>query len=137
VVGGLAGVALFAAAVAVCVPLVLKRLRAHAPAADETARRVEAAVTRGLGSVGALADAYRGGLPWPGGPDTPAAALPDAPPPRVPVHYLDPGDGPASPPFLPPPWEAPPVFWKPFYPRPAPWHFHRRPLWRAGGWRRR
>ena len=133
--GSLASLALFAGAVAVCVPLVVKRLRTHAAAADETARRVEAAVTRGLASVGKLADAYDG-LPAPAPSDLPAAALPDGPR-RAPLPFPEPWDGPPSSPFVPPCGEKPLFFGRPFFPRPGPWRFYARPLWRAGGGRRR
>ena len=136
-VGGLASLALLATAVAVCVPLVVKRLRAHAPAADDAARRVEAAVTRSLESVGRLADSS-GGLPdlpaFPGvGPA--AAALPDSParPFGAPAIW----DGPVNTPCFPLPEESRRFFWKPFFTRPAPWYFYRRPPWRAGIGRRK
>jgi hypothetical protein len=140
-IGALASLALLAAAVAVCVPLVVKRLGAHTPAADDAARRVESAVTRGLASVGAMADSYSGGIPGLplradlAGPAV-AASLPDGPI-RGPAASFESGDGPMNPPPFPPPWRTQPLFWKPFFTRPAPWYFYRRPLWRTGGWRRR
>jgi hypothetical protein len=139
-VGGLASLALLAAAVAVCAPLVVKRLRAHAPAADEAARRVEAAVTQGLDSVGRLADAAGSSLAPPArvGSDRDAAvaALPDGPT-RAPGFFPPAWCVPVDPVFLPPAWGGRSPFWKPFFPRPAPWYFHRHPLWRPAAWRRK
>jgi hypothetical protein len=139
--GALGSVALLAAAVAVCVPLVIKRLGTHTPAADDAARRVEAAVTRGLASVGAMADGYGGGLPGlpalpEAGGEPVAAAVPDWPV-RASPSSSDLGDGPVNPILFPSPWRRPPLFWRPLFPRPIRWYFYRRPLWRAGDWRRK
>jgi hypothetical protein len=133
-VGALTSLAVLAAAVAVSAPLIVKRLRARVPAADATARRVEAAVARGLDSVGALADAYSGSLaalPRVDAGEAGAASLPDRPA----VFPADPAvawDGLVNPSF-PAPWRNHPLLGRPLFPRAAPWDFYRHPRWRAGG----
>jgi hypothetical protein len=138
--GTITSLVLLATAAAVCVPLVARRLRQRAPAAEEAARRVDAAVTRSLESVGSLADAYAGtaaaalrsatiGRPA-------AAALPDGPV-GVPLYPGEPWVGPLDPPLSPPRWGPRPFFWKPVFARPVPWYFYRHMPWRAGGRLRR
>ena len=138
-VGALATLALLAAALAVGVPLVVKRLSARSPAAEAAAGRIESAVNRGLESVAALADSYGGTTAvWPAraAAAARAAALPDGPI-RPPLVSSDAWDGPVNAPLFPPPWRLRPMFWQPLFARPAPWYFYRHPLWRAGGWRRK
>jgi hypothetical protein len=132
--GAITSLALIAAAAAVCVPLVARRLRLRTPAAEEAARRVDSAVSRGLESVGALADAFASAAaairPSVGGPV--AASLPDGPI-GVPIYPADPWEGPPTPPPGWAHWGLRPFFWKPIFPRPAPWYFYRHPPWKAGG----
>jgi hypothetical protein len=133
--GALTSLAILAAAVAFGAPWVVRRLRAHAPAMDEAARRLESAVTGGLDGAGALAEATAGKAASLVRAD--GSADPSEPPPsdgfiNATIYPTHAWDGPVGPPLYPPLWKSPPAFWRPFFTRPAPWHFHRRPPWRAG-----
>jgi hypothetical protein len=134
--GAITTLALLATAAAVCVPVVARRLRQRTPLAEETARRVDSAVSRGLQSMGDLAEAYAGAAveavrPVAGG-SPPAASLPDGPV-NFPNYSADSWEGPLDPPLSIPRWGFRPLFWKPVFTRPAPWYFYRRPPWRVGG----
>ncbi len=135
--GAITTLAVLATAAAVCVPVVARRLRQRAPQAEETARRVDSAVSRGLQSVGDLAEAYAGAAaaavrPAAGGATPVAAAVPDGPV-NLPIYAANSWEGPLDPPLSLPRWGLRPLFWKPGFTRPAPWSFYRRPPWRAGG----
>jgi hypothetical protein len=135
VAGALGGLAVIAAIVAICEPIVVRRFRAHAQRAEKSVGKAESAIAGSLGNVASLADSYARSLEsalasapvardaesvWPAGPIDPLIPVdPD---------IADAGCRPR----LPPAWKPPPPFWHPlFRRRPIEWRYWRRPpLWR-------
>ncbi len=134
--GAITTLALLATAAAVCVPMVARRLRQRTPLAEETSRRVDAAMSRGLQTMGDLAEAYAGAaaaaIRPAAGREPAAASLPDGPV-NFPIYPSNSWEGPLDPPLSFPRWGFRPLFWKPGFTRPAPWYLYRHPPWRAGG----
>jgi len=131
----MASLALLAAALAISVPLVIRRLRTRAPAVEAAARRAEDAVARGLDAMGELAatlplrgDALPGAAP---------AALPDALL-RAPGCRFDSGEGFPASPGGPPIWRDRRRFSPtPLFPPRLPWCFDGHRPWGVGSWRRK
>jgi hypothetical protein len=136
--GTLGSVAVVAAVMAVCAPIVVRRLRAHAQGVEQIVRRAEAAIDGSLNQAASLADATarqmasgpppavvrdEGGGPWPAGPVDPLVPYLGSPD-RADTFYFRPRW----------PWREnrPPLFWRPrFSPRPPERRlWPREPVWR-------
>ena len=134
--GTLGSMAVVAAVMAVCAPIVVRRIRAHAQSVEQIVRRAEASIDGSLNQAASLADATArqmaslpppsvvkeaGEAAWPAGPVDPLAP------------YLGSADVEYG---FPPGWPVrenrPPLFWRPrFHPRPP-----ERRLWpRPPAWR--
>jgi hypothetical protein len=133
--GTLGSMAVVAAAMALCAPIVVRRLRVHAQGVETIVRRAEASIDGSLNQAVSLADATArqmasvpplpavrepGAGPWPAGPVDPL------------VPYLGGADeGDCFRPRWPLRENRPPLFWRPrfrprsperrFWPRPPVW----------------